>query len=139
VVYKIPARRGVDLMAGFGGAVKLTGANEYKKALSDITQNLKVVSAEMKATSSSFDAGDKSEQELIEASNELNKTLETQRSALAVLKSELNSMTSEYTNNKAKHEELLGQYDSEKEKLENIRKSLGEASSEYQSQKKVVD
>lgn len=126
-------------MAGFGGAVKLTGANEYKKALSDITQNLKVVSAEMKATSSSFDAGDKSEQELIEASNELNKTLETQRSALAVLKSELNSMTSEYTNNKAKHEELLGQYDSEKEKLENIRKSLGEASSEYQSQKKVVD
>jgi hypothetical protein len=39
-------------MAGFGGSVKLTGESEYKKALSQITQQLKVVSAEMKATSS---------------------------------------------------------------------------------------
>ena len=51
-------------MAGFGGSVKLTGETEYKKALNQITQNLKVVSAEMKATSSSFDAGEKSEKEL---------------------------------------------------------------------------
>ena len=45
-------------MAGFGGAVKLTGDNEYKKALADITKSLKVVSAEMKATASSFDVGE---------------------------------------------------------------------------------
>ena len=46
-------------MAGFGGSVKLTGADQYKSALKDITQNLKVMSAEMKATSSSFEAGEK--------------------------------------------------------------------------------
>ena len=41
--------------SGFGGAVKLTGESEYRKALSEISQGLKVVSAEMKATASAFD------------------------------------------------------------------------------------
>ena len=36
-------------MAGFGGSVKLHGEDEYKKALSEITQSLKLVTAEMKA------------------------------------------------------------------------------------------
>ncbi len=35
-------------MAGFGGAVKLTGESEYRKALKNITQNLKEVASEMK-------------------------------------------------------------------------------------------
>ena len=33
-------------MPGFGGAVKLTGETEYKKALKSITQGLKEVSSE---------------------------------------------------------------------------------------------
>ena len=56
-------------MAGFGGAVKLTGESEYRKALSQITQSLKVVSSEMKAASSAFDAGDKSTKQLASARN----------------------------------------------------------------------
>ena len=52
----------------FGGSVKLQGESEYRKALSQITQELKVVSSEMKATSSSFDAGEKSTEELLQAS-----------------------------------------------------------------------
>ena len=46
-------------MSGFGGAVKLSGESEYRKALQLITQNLKEVSSEMKAVSSSFDSNDK--------------------------------------------------------------------------------
>ena len=42
-------------MAEFGGTIKLTGADEYKKALNDINRNLKEVGAEMKLVSSSFD------------------------------------------------------------------------------------
>ena len=60
----------------FGGSVKLQGANEYKKSLSDITRELKVVSSEMKATSAAFDAGDKSEKEVIKASEDMRKALE---------------------------------------------------------------
>ena len=53
-------------MAGksFGGSVKLTGESEYRKALSEISQGLKVVSAEMKATASAFDADNMSKKEL---------------------------------------------------------------------------
>ena len=58
-------------MAGFGGSVKLTGESSYKQALSQITQNLKVVSSEMKATSSAFDNGDKSVKELAKDSDSL--------------------------------------------------------------------
>lgn len=125
-------------MAGFGGAVKLTGADEYKKALNQISQNLKVVSAEMKATSTSFEAGDKSEKELEATTNELNASLNAQKEALNTLKSELSKITAEYQENKKQHDDLLKQYDEEKEKLDSIGKTLGTSSEEYKAQEKVV-
>ena len=82
-------------MAGFGGAVKLTGESEYKKALTQISQSLKVVSAEMKATSSSFEAGEKSQSQLATSAKELKASLETQKSALSTLKNQLSQMTSQ--------------------------------------------
>ena len=38
-------------MAGFGGAVKLTGESEYRKALKSISQDLRELSAETKLVS----------------------------------------------------------------------------------------
>ena len=123
-------------MAGFGGSVKLTGANEYQKALKDITQSLKVVSSEMKATASAFDVGDKSEKELAKESQELSKVLNTQKTALASLKSQLSNMTAEYNKHKTAHQSLVNEYEKEKQKLAEIGKSLGTSSSEYKSQQK---
>lgn len=125
-------------MAGFGGSVKLTGENEYKKALSQITQSLRVVSSEMKATSSSFENGDKSIKDLAVASQQLSKSLETQKSALDSLKSQLATMSSEYSKAGAKHQELVNQYNLEKQKLDEIGKTLGTSSTEYKNQEKVV-
>lgn len=53
-------------MAGFGGSVKLTGETEYKKALQQITQNLREISSEMKVVSSAYDKNDNSIQALTE-------------------------------------------------------------------------
>jgi len=125
-------------MAGFGGSVKLTGESEYKKALSQITQSLKVVSAEMKATSSSFATGDKSTKELASSSKQLSADLEKQKSALASLKGQMASMQAEYAKTGQKHQELLQKYDSEKAKLDEIGKTLGTSSTEYKNQQKVV-
>lgn len=125
-------------MAGFGGAVKLTGESEYRKALSQITQNLKVVSAEMKATTSSFDAGEKSEEELAKASQELSSSLETQKKAIADLKSQLATMTKEYEDAQRLHQSFVNEYDKEKAKLEEIGNTLGTTSKEYEEQKNVV-
>lgn len=125
-------------MSGFGGAVKLTGESEYRKALSQITQSLKVVSSEMKATSTAFAAGEKSEKELAQSSQNLAKALDTQKSALATLKSQLSQMQAEYTKSGASHQQLLQKYEQEKAKLEEIGKTLGTSSQEYKDQEKVV-
>ena len=45
--------------SSFGGTVKLNGEDEYKKALRDITSNLKLVSSELKLTNTEFSNGDK--------------------------------------------------------------------------------
>ena len=39
-------------MSGFGGAVKLTGESEYRRALKQISDNLTVLSSEMKVVNS---------------------------------------------------------------------------------------
>ena len=48
-------------MAGFGGAVKLTGESEYRKALKQITRDLKEIASEQKLVASAYDKSDKSE------------------------------------------------------------------------------
>ena len=126
-------------MAGFGGAVKLTGESEYKKALSEITQSLKVVTAEMKATSSAFQADNASKKETIQTTQQLKQSLEAQGAALAKLKSELAAMQAEYAKTSATHNALLKNYDAEKAKLDQIGNTLGKSSEEYKAQEKVVN
>lgn len=126
-------------MAGFGGAVKLTGESEYRKALSQITQSLRVVSSEMKATSSSFANGDKSTKDLATASKNLSDALSKQKSALSTLKSQLTSMQGEYAKTEANHKKLLDSYDKEKSKLSEIESTLGKSSTEYKNQEQVVN
>ena len=46
------------MSSSFGGTVKLTGESEYRKALKDITNNLKVMSSEIKLTASEFSKSD---------------------------------------------------------------------------------
>lgn len=123
---------------GFGGSVKLTGASEYKKALSDISQNLKVVSAEMKATSTSFDAGAMSEKEMEQATKDLSDSLAKQKDALSSLKDQMAQMSKEYEDNQRLHQSFVNEYDKEKAKLEEIGKTLGTTSKEYEEQQNVV-
>ena len=80
-------------MAGFGGSVKLTGESEYKKALQQITQNLKEVSSEMKVVSSQYDKNDKSTSAVKAKTEALNKVLEQQKNRLQVLKDKYEEMS----------------------------------------------
>ena len=73
----------------FGGSVKLTGESEYQKALSGITDNLKVLKSEMKLVTSQYDKNDNSSQKLKATSEVLNKKIEEQKSKISVLKSAL--------------------------------------------------
>ena len=126
-------------MAGFGGAVKLTGESEYRKALAKITQELKVVGSEMKATASAFQSGDKSITDVASESEKLSKALDSQKNSLAGLKSQLSQMQTAYDKMGDDHKELLDRYTDEKKKLEEIGRTLGTSSKEYQDQKTVVE
>lgn len=126
-------------MAGFGGAVKLTGESEYRNALKKITQNLKEVSSELKLVSSQYDKNDKSEEAVAEKTKVLNKQLSEQISRVENLRKEEQRLAEEYKKQTKAHDDLLKVYEQEKKKLNDIKSELGESSDEYKAQKKVVD
>lgn len=126
-------------MAGFGGAVKLTGESEYRRALRQCTQSLREMSSELKAVSSSYDKNDSSASSLESQQKQLTSVLERQKSTLSTLKTQYAAMSSEFTAQTAKHKALQSSYDSEKAKLQQIGQTLGTTSQEYQEQQKVVD
>ena len=125
-------------MAGFGGAVKLTGESEYRKALKNITQNLREVSSEMKLVSAQYGKNDTSTQALTAKTDVLNKKLDQQKEKVALLKKQYAEMASQYDTNKAKNDALAKKYDDEKKKLDNLGKTIGTTSDEYKAQAKVV-
>ena len=126
-------------MSGFGGAVKLTGESEYRKALSQITQNLKEVSSQMQVVSSEFGKNDKSVEALSAKSKVLNDRLNEQNNKLSVLQKQYSAMDAEFQKQTKNHESLVKSYNNEKSKLEEIGRTLGTTSKEYQDQKAVVE
>lgn len=125
-------------MAGFGGAVKLTGEAEYKRALKQITQNLKEITSEMKAVSSAYDKNDRSVTAVASQTEKLNSVQARQKQNLAALKAQYKTMSAEYDSQKAKHTALVNTYNQEKTKLDALERTLGKTSTEYKQQKSKV-
>lgn len=73
----------------FGGTVKLTGESEYRRALSNISNNLKVLSSEMKVVTSQYDTNDKSISNLSKQNEVLSKKIDEQKQKVITLKQAL--------------------------------------------------
>lgn len=125
-------------MAGFGGAVKLTGESEYRKALKQIQVNLKEVSSEMKLVSAQYDKNDKSTDALKARSEALAKTLTTQKSALSTLQAQYTKLSAEQSKNQAKHDALVAEYEEAQAELKRLEETVGTSSDEYKAQAQVV-
>lgn len=123
----------------YGGSIKLKGESEYKKALQQITQNLKEVSAQMKLTTATYDKNDTSMSALAAKSADLTNKLSLQTDKLTTLKKQYAAMSQQYSDNTTKHNLLLQRYEEEKTKLDYIGKTLGTTSKEYKDQKKIVE
>lgn len=126
-------------MAGFGGAVKLTGESEYRTALKNITQNLREVSSQLQLNTAKYDANDKSVRNLAKQEQDLNKIYKTQESEVAKLRSAYDSFNKKVEEQVKAHADLEKTYKQEKTELDRIEKTLGTTSKEYQDQKKKVD
>ena len=85
--------------SSFGGTVKLNGEDEYKKALRDITSNLKLVSSELKLTNTEFSNGDKNIKQAKTSYDSMKNTLQSQKDKVKELKVALSKMEKEYGSN----------------------------------------
>lgn len=112
-------------MAGFGGSVKLTGETEYKKALRQITQNLKETASEMKVVSTAYDKNDKSTQALASRSQVLNKQLDEQKNKLELMKN--------------RYEELSKTEDKNSTAMSNLRTQMNQAQADINKTTKEID
>jgi len=125
-------------MASFGGSIKLTGADEYKNALKQITQSLRETGTELTAIASRYDANDKSLDALNKKTNEMSAVLSKQVKAYDDLKAAYDSFSAKVNQQAQEHNKLVQTYETEKQKLEEIKRTSGETSKEYQDQQVKV-
>lgn len=122
-----------------GGKIKLQGESEYRRALSQITQNLREVSSEMKVVTSTYDKGDTSTDALTAKSDVLNKRLEEQKSKLKLVSDQYKQYQNAVKQSADEHTQLGEKLESAKGKLASIEIQLGKNSQEYKDQEKIVN
>ena len=112
-------------MAGsFGGTIKLKGESEYQKALRGITDNLKVLTSEMKVVTSQYDKNDKSASNLSQQNTVLNKKIEEQKEKVNILKKALEDARKETGDNSTTTKKWQTQLNDAKAELNKLEKSL---------------
>lgn len=83
----------------FGLKIGLEGEKEFKKALSEINSNFKVLGSEMKLVASQFDKNDNSVQALTARNQVLNKEIEAQKQKIDTLRSALQNAAESFGEN----------------------------------------
>lgn len=126
------------MAVGFGGAVKLTGESEYRKALSSINMTLKQTSADIKLVTVQYKDNDKNLFALTQRQEALNKQLEAQDQKVKTLDKEYKDLSAQYKANKEAHDGLVKSLDEETEKLKKIESENGKTSKEYREQASLV-
>nr|DAQ85191.1 MAG TPA: tail tape measure protein [Caudoviricetes sp.] len=122
-----------------GGSIKLKGESEYRRALNQITQNLREVSSEMKIVTSTYDKNDTSTEALTAKSDVLNKRLEEQKSKLKLVSDQYKQYQNAVKQSADEHTQLGEKLEDAKGKLASIEAQCGKNSKEYKEQEKVVN
>lgn len=126
-------------MSGFGGTIKLTGEEAYRKALQGIAADLKNVIAQQKLTAASYDKTDTSMTAMSKRAEDLKNKLDVQNQKVKTLTSALKDYQTQQEKHKATLQSYQSQLDKERAKLAEIEKQYGKNSKEYETQAKVVD
>lgn len=122
-----------------GGAIKLKGESEYRRALDLIKQNLREVSSEMKIVTNTYDKNDNSTEALTAKSDVLNKRLEEQKSKLKLVSDQYKQYQDAVKQSAKEHTQLGEKLESAKSKLASLEAQSGKNTKEYEEQKKAVD
>jgi phage-related protein len=132
-------KKGGTYMAGFGGSVKLTGESEYRKALKDITSNLKLVSSELKLTNTEFNNGDKTIKQTKSSYDNMGKTLQDQKAKVSALKETLAQAEKEYGSNNEKVKMFKTQLNNAENQLKQMENATDKSTKELKEMKEGFD
>lgn len=127
------------MSSSFGGAVKLTGESEYRKALRDITTNLKEVSSELKLTNTQFSSGDKTVKETKNAYTNMNTTIQEQKEKISSLRSALSEAEKEYGSNNEKVKAFKTQLNNAENQLIQMENATDKSNKELKEMKNGFD
>lgn len=125
--------------ASFGGTVKLQGESEYKKALSEITGNLRVLGSEMKVVTSQFGTTDKSVSNLSAQNEVLNKKIEEQSKKVEVLKGALEQAKNETGDNSSTTKKWQVELNNAQAELNSLNKKVSDNNLSMEQAKNVTE
>ena len=121
-------------MPGFGGEVKLTGEEAYRRSLTAITEALKENGQALKSVADQYAKSDKSTTAVTSAQKELQSLLQKQKNPLDQARQAYGQYAATLEQQKVKHQALTKEYKDAIKELETIRKTSGETSDAYKTQ-----
>lgn len=127
------------MASSFGGVVKLTGENEYSKALRNINSNLRAVSSELKLATTEFQNNGNRLGDLRTKNDALNKKLQQEQTIVKTCEQAIKSFTSEQTKNKSEIDKLKSSLNTEQQALEKMKSSTTASTSEISKQEQAVN
>lgn len=111
-------------MADAGLKIGVEGEREFKKALSGINEEMKLLGSEMKLVASEFDANDKSVEALSAKYGVMSKEVDAQRKKVDTLKDALTAASKEFGENNSKTQSWQRQLNNATAELNNMQREL---------------
>lgn len=123
------------MASSFGGTVKLTGESEYRKALREITSNLKQVSSELKLTNAQFTSGDKTVKDTKSSYINMNATIQQQKEKINTLRQALKEAEAQYGSNNEKVKNFKTQLNNAETQLTQMESATNKSNKELKEMK----
>lgn len=120
--------------SSFGLKIGLEGEREFKRAITDINREMRVLGSEMKLVASSFDKNDKSAEALTARNQVLGKEIEAQKAKIETLRAALENSASSFGENDSRTKNWqiqLNNAGAELNRLESELKSNNDALSDF--------
>ena len=127
------------MSSSFGGTVKLTGESEYRKALREITSNLKQVSSELKLTNAQFTSGDKTVKDTKSSYTNMNSTIQQQKEKINNLRQALKEAETQYGSNNEKVKNFKTQLNNAETQLTQMESATNKSNKELKEMKNGFD
>ena len=122
-----------------GFKVGIEGESEYRKALKDITSNLKLMSSEMKLTSTEFERGDKNLKQTKASYQEMNKEVKDQKEKIESLRSALQEAEKTYGKNNSVVQELKTKLNQAEVQMKQMEDATDKSTKELKEMKNGFD